>query len=137
MPCGQRLRRSQQARNTQRVNYRAPKGSCAVCPFREQCAPSGRERTVGRSWGQEFVDATEVLMASPLGKQRMVERKIYVEGAFGLGKEFHGLRRTRFRGRWRVQIQVGLTAAAMNIKKAARSRAQPPYPAVASQLLLW
>ena len=117
--------------------YRAPKGSCPACPFREQCTPAGRERTVGRSWGQDFVDRTVELLASPLGKQRLVERKIYAEGAFGLAKELHGLRRTRFKGRWRVQIQVWLTAAAMNIKKAARSRAQQPYPAVASQLLSW
>jgi len=65
------------------VLYQAPKGSCAACPFREQCAPSGRERTVGRSWGQDFVDAMEALLAGPLAKQRLVERKIYIEGDFG------------------------------------------------------
>jgi transposase len=134
-PAGQKLRRYAQARGTQRVQYRAPKGSCAACPFREQCTPSGRERTVGRSWGQEFVDATGELMTSPLGYQRLVERKIYIEGAFGLAKELHGLRRTRFRGRWRVQIQVWLTAAAMNIKKAVRSMRTEPRPAAGSQLL--
>jgi hypothetical protein len=51
----------------------------------------------------------------------MVERKIFVEGAFGLAKELHGLRRTRFRGRQRVQVQLWLTAAAMNIKKAVQA----------------
>jgi len=125
-PASQKLRRYAQERGTQRVLYRAPKGSCPACPFREQCTPSGRERTVGRSWGQDFVDRTVELLASPLGKQRLVERKIYAEGAFGLAKELHGLRRTRFKGRWRVQIQVWLTAAAMNIKKAVRSMAEQP-----------
>jgi hypothetical protein len=51
----------------------------------------------------------------------MVERKVRVEGAFALAKELHGLRRTRFKGRRRVQIQLWLTAAAMNIKKAVGS----------------
>src|SRR5713101_5228172 len=134
-PAGQKLRRYAQVSGTQRVQYRAPKGSCAVCALREQCTPSGRERTIHRSWGQEFVDATEELLASPLGKRRLVERKIYIDGAFGLAKELHGLRRTRFRGRSRVQIQIWLTAAAMNIKKAARSLAQRPYPATAPRLL--
>ncbi len=120
-PAGQKLRRYAQVRSTQRVQYRAPKGSCAACPFREQCSPSGGERTIHRSWGQDFVDRTEELLAGPLGKQRLIERKTYIEGAFGLAKELHGLRRTRFRGRRRVQIQVWLTAAAMNIKKAVRS----------------
>ncbi len=133
--AGQKLRRYAQVKGTQRVQYRAPKGSCAACPFREQCSPSGRERTIHRSWGQEFVDATESLLARPLGKQRLVERKIFIEGAFGLAKELHGLRRTRFKGRWRVQIQVWLTAAAMNIKKAVRRMVQRPHPAAAPRLL--
>jgi len=136
-PAGQKLGRHHQARGQQRVLYQAPKGSCAACPFREQCTPSGSERTVGRSWGQEFVDATAALMASPLGKQRLAERKTYIEGTFGLGKELHGLRRTRFRGNWRVQIQLWLTAAAMNIKRAVRSRAQKPHPAAAARLFCW
>ena len=97
--------------------------------------PSGRERTVGRSWGQDFVDRTVELLASPLGKQRLVERKIYAEGAFGLAKELHGLRRTRFKGRWRVQIQVWLTAAAMNIKKAVKAMRAGDCPAAAASAL--
>jgi len=143
-PAGEKLRRHSQVRGTQRVQYRAPRGSCAACTFREQCAPSGRERTIHRSWGQEYVERTEALLAGPLGKQRLVERKIYVEGAFGLGKELHGLRRTRFRGRWRVQIQLWLTAAAMNIKRAIRQTASkgrpvlPPLLAVViTSLLRW
>jgi hypothetical protein len=139
--AGQKLRRHAEVRGTQRVQYRAPKGSCAACPFREQCAPSGRERTIHRSWGQEFVDATGELLASPLGKQRLIERKTYIEGTFGLAKELHGLRRTRFRHRWRVQVQVWLTAAAMNIKKAAkelnRGTSHEGMPRLLSILLLW
>jgi hypothetical protein len=136
-PAGQKLRRHANRNDTQRVQYRAPKGSCAACPFREQCSPSGRERTIHRSWSQEFVDATAERLASPLGKQRLAERQIYVEGAFGLAKELHGLRRTRFKGRSRVQIQVWLTAAAMNIKKAVKRMVQRPNPAAAPRLLSW
>lgn len=125
-PAGERLRRHTNVRVTQRVQYRAPKGSCPACVYRTQCTPSGRERTIHRSWAQEFVDANEERLASPLGEQRLVERQVCVEGAFGLAKELHGLRRTRFKGRRKVQIQVWLTAAAMNIKKAARSLARSP-----------
>ena len=134
-PAGQKLRRYAQVRGTQRVQYRAPKGSCAACPFRQQCAPSGRERTIHRSWGQEFVEQTAELLATPLGTQRLIERKTYVEGAFGLGKELHGLRRTRFRGRWRVQIQLWLTAAAMNIKRAVRTMNMKGRPATPALLI--
>jgi|SRR6266540_401424 transposase len=138
-PAGLRLRRHNQARDTQRVQYQAPKGSCASCRFRQQCTPSGRERSVGRSWGQEFVDRSEDLLAGSLGKQRLIQRKTYIEGTFGLAKELHGLRRTRFKGRRRVQIQLWLTAAAMNIKRAVRriaTRGRPVAPALLLSLLL-
>lgn len=134
-PAGQKLRRHSQARDTQRVRYQAPKGSCAACPLRAQCAPSGRERTIHRSWGQQYVDATEALLTSPLGEQRLVERQTYVEGPFGLAKDLHGLRQTRFRGKRKVQIQVWLTAAAMNIKKAVRSMAGNPDKPAPSPLV--
>jgi transposase len=136
-PAGQKLKRASNQTGKQRVQYRAPKGSCEACAFREQCTPSGRERTIGRSWGQEFVEAAEALLSSPLGKERMVARKTYAEGAFGLAKELHGLRRTRFKGRWRVQIQVWLTAATMNIKKAATRTGSGPGLAGAPRLLAW
>ena len=134
-PAGQSLHRYANVSGTHRVQYRAPKGSCMGCTFRTQCAPSGRERTLHRSWAQEFVEDAEERLSSPLGKQRMVERKTCVEGVFGLAKELHGLRQTRFRGRWRVQIQLWLTAAAMNIKKAVKST--KPNPKLAEELRLF
>jgi transposase len=130
-PAGERLQRSSNMKGTQRVRYQAPKGSCAPCPHRTQCAPSGIERSLHRSWALDLVEAAEERVASPLGTRRLVERKTYIEGVFGLAKELHGLRRTRFKGRRRVQIQVWLTAAAMNIKRAVRSRALKPDPAAA------
>ncbi len=136
-PAGQKLRRHSNMSGTQRVRYQASKGSCVACAFRTPCAPSGRERAIHRSWAQGFVEAAEERLASPLGKQRLVERQIYVEGAFGLAKELHGLRRTRFKGRRRVQIQLWLTAAAMNIKKAVKSITSNPRPAEAPRLLAW
>jgi transposase len=120
-PAGQKLRRYANLQRTQRVQYRAPNGACVACAFRPQCAPSGIERALHRSWALDLVEAAQDRVGGPKGKTRMTERKIYVEGAFGLAKELHGLRRTRFRGRWRVQVQVWLTAAAMNIKKAVKT----------------
>lgn len=134
-PANQKLRRHTNVQGTRRVQYRAPKGACSSCSFRSLCAPSGRERTIHRSWAQEFVDATELRLGSPLGKKRMAERKTRIEGTFGLAKELHGLRRTRFKGRDRVQIQLWLTAAAMNIKRAVRDTRRKGWPAAPAQLL--
>ncbi len=135
-PAGQKLSRHVNQRDRHQTQYRAPKGSCRTCPFRAQCAPSGRERTVSHSWAYKYVEAAEERMASPLGNQRMGERKTRAEGTFGLGKELHGLRRTRFRGRWRVQIQLWVMAAAMNIKRAVQSRRPHPDMALGHQFLL-
>jgi transposase len=136
-PAGEHLRRHSNLPGTQRVRYQAPKGSCVSCPFRAQCAPSGIDRSLHRSWALDLVEAAQKRVASPLGKRRLVERKTYIEGTFGLAKELHGLRRTRFRGRQRVQIQLWLTATAMNIKRAVRSRVRKPGPAVVPRLLAW
>ncbi len=134
-PAGERLRRHSNLSGTQRVRYQAPEGSCPVCPFRSHCAPSGKARSLHRAWALDLVEAAQGRLASPLGKRRLVERKIYIEGVFGLAKELHGLRRTRFKGRRRVQIQLWLTAAAMNIKKALRKGRPSPRLLGAPQLL--
>ena len=137
--AGQKLRRYANVVRTQRVQYRAPKGACVACPFRSECAPSGVERALHRSWALDLVEAAQERVAGPKGKRRMAERKTRIEGTFGLAKELHGLRRTRFRGRRRVQIQLWLTAAAMNIKRAVRriaTKGRPAAPALLLSILL-
>ena len=119
------------------MRYQAPKGSCAPCPFRAQCAPSGIDRSLHRSSALDLVEAAQQRVASPLGKRRLVERKTYREGTFGLAKELHGLRRTRFRGGRRVQIQLWLTAVAMNIKRAVQKQSPEAWPAAVPRLLAW
>jgi transposase len=136
-PAGQYLRRANNVPRTTRVRYQAPKGVCLTCPFRADCAPTASARSLHRSWGQDYVDAAVERLASPLGKQRMAERKIFVEGAFGLAKELHGLRRTRFRGRHRVQVQLWLTAAAMNIKKAVQAGTRTGSPSFIARVFYW
>jgi hypothetical protein len=134
-PAGQRLQRHSNMAGTGRVRYRAPKGACVACLFRAQCAPSGIERSLHRAWALDLVEAAQERMASPLGKRRLAERKTRIEGTFGLAKELHGLRRTRFRGRRLVQIQLWLTAAAMNIKRAVRYSTRKGWPVAPVQLL--
>lgn len=132
--AGQKLRRYANMQRTQRIQYRAPKGACVACPFRSQCAPSGIERALHRSWALDLVETAQDRVAGAKGKRRMAERKTRIEGTFGLAKELHGLRRTRFRGRQRVQIQLWLTAAAMNIKRAVRNAHRQRWPAPAQLL---
>ncbi|MFH1560468.1 MAG: transposase [Chloroflexota bacterium] len=102
--------------------------------------PSGRERTISRFYDLELIDEAEERITSTLGRQFLREWRVRSEGAFALAKELHGLRRTRFVGRRKVQIQLWLTDAAMNpaqgrvnIKKSVRMlRRLPPTAARAT-----
>jgi IS5 family transposase len=46
-----------------------------------------------------------------LAQRKMIERK------FGEAKKWHGMGRARYRGKWRVAIQVLMTFLVMNIKR--------------------
>jgi transposase len=132
-PAGWRMRRFTTVTTTRRMGYRVEKGACAACRFRGQCAPSGRDRTISRFWDQNLVEAALDRLASPLGRQRRQERMVRAEGVFALAKELHGLRRTRFRGRRKVQIQLWLTAAAINMKRAVQALRRPAPVTMAAQ----
>jgi len=57
----------------------------------------------------------------------MQKRKTAIEGTFAQAKSFHGLRRAKFRGKEKMEIQLLLTAAVINLKKLlARARASSP-----------
>ncbi len=47
----------------------------------------------------------------------MILRKWTIEGLFAEAKQFHGLRRTRYRGLQKVSIQALMTTMAQNIKR--------------------
>jgi hypothetical protein len=122
--------------STQRVGYRVEKETCRSCSFRERCSPSGGQRTISRFFDHELIDEAEERVASVLGRRLLHERQVRAEGAFALAKELHGLRRTRFVGRRKVQVQLWLTAAAMNIKRAAKVLRPLPSAAAAAKVVV-
>jgi hypothetical protein len=119
-PDGKSMKRFAHRASTKRVSYRVAKGACLGCRFREQCTPTGQNRTISRFFDQRLVDEAKERLSSTRGKELLLQRRVSAEGVFAWAKELHGLRRTRFMGRWKVQIQVWLTAAVINIKKAVR-----------------
>lgn len=104
------------------TEYRAPAGVCLDCRFRAQCSPTGKPRGIRRSFDRGLIEDALRWLETDEGKQRYKQRQTYVETQFGIAKERHGLRRAQWRGRWKVQIQVWLTAAAMNMKKLVKSK---------------
>jgi len=122
-PAGQILARRMVRPSNRTILYKAPPGVCQTCRFRSQCSPSGKERGLSRSFDRRFLEEAQRWLTTEEGKRRFGQRKVYVETVFAIAKDRHGLRRAQWRGKWKVQIQVWLTAAAMNIKKLARTTA--------------
>jgi len=89
-----------------RIIYRCEPGICQTCHLNKQCTPYGNLRTVTRLFDQRLVEEAKARIENPVGKVLIRQRKTRIEGLFALGKELHGLRRTRLMGRWKVQIQL-------------------------------
>jgi IS5 family transposase len=101
-------------------SYIAPPGVCESCQFRAECSPSGKPRTLRRHMDRVYLEAAAQWLRSGEGRSRFKQRKVYIETTFAWAKDLHGLRRAQWRGRWKVQVQLWLTAAAMNFKEASK-----------------
>ena len=103
--------------------YRITGGHCRDCPQRVGCLPENarhRARFVYRSPHQHEIDRVRKRQQTPTFIGKMIRRKWTIEGLFAEAKQFHGLRRARYRGLHKVSIQALMTALAQNIKRVAR-----------------
>ena len=93
---------------------------CQGCSRQKECVSySVRE---GRA---KLLLSLERQMNFACGMPKDEWRKLYkyrsiIERIYGRAKKWHGLERARYRGRWRVAIQVFMTFFVMNAKKALR-----------------
>ncbi len=120
-PAGKTMKRFAMVQNKKRVAYRCEPGTCQTCQLHSKCTPYGNARSVTRFVDQRLVEEARERIENPLGRELMKQRKTRIEGIFTLGKELHGLRRTRLMGRWKVQIQLWLTATVINLKRAIKA----------------
>jgi transposase len=100
--------------------YRITGGHCRHCPMSSTCLPDSqkfRARFVYRGIHQDEVEAVRRRQSTAAFRQRLVERKWKIEGLFGEAKQNHGLRRARYRGLSKVQIQFFMIAIALNCKR--------------------
>lgn len=116
---------------TNRNGYREYKSKpyiCITCPTREKCTHSKNyQKLVTRHVWQEYLERTEDVRLSPLGKESYQRRKETIERVFADAKEKHGMRYTHHRGLARVANWVRLKFAAMNLKKLAVWRWRDRY----------
>jgi transposase len=120
-PAGKVMKRLREWLGKKRVIYRCEPGTCQTCQMHKECTPYGNLRTVTRFFDQRLIEEAKARIENPVGKELIRQRKTRIEGIFALGKELHGLRRTRLMGRWKVQIHLWLTATVINLKRAIKA----------------
>lgn len=124
-PNGCYLNFFNQVRNERRRRYAADPADCASCPHKSRCT-TGKRRYVDRHLSEAARERT--VREGPRYRQMMRDRRI-AEHLFMLAKRDHGMRRARSLGLAAVQIQVALTAAAINLRKLVRHLALTPAQA--------
>lgn len=124
-PAGQKLVKKSYNSSKKQYKYdQAGRGQCNSCPLKQSCSPNRSCRTIPRLLYQEDVDRGRELAQTSEYKKQIRKRKHILESLFGEAKEFHGLRRARFRGLERVTIQVLWTATVLNIKRILENAAE-------------
>lgn len=100
--------------------YRITGGHCKNCPKKAACLPEkhgNRARFIYRSPHQDEIDRVRKRQVTTTFRKKLVERKWKIEGLFAEAKENHGLRRARYRGRSKFQIQCYMIALIQNFKR--------------------
>jgi len=117
-PHGQTLRRTHTSEAQQRIQYRAQASTCRACPLKAQCTPATKMgRSVWRSFGEEYLERVQAYQSTAAYQKALRKRQVWVEPLFAEAKAWHGLRRFRLRGLWRVNSEALLTATGQNLKR--------------------
>jgi Transposase DDE domain len=114
---GQPLRRYRVAWERELVGYVADPAACTACPAKAACTPGTTGRHVHRSLHEAYLDRVRASHATESYKRAMRKRAVWIEPLFGEAKQWHGLRRFRFRGLTKVTTQTLLCAAGQNLKR--------------------
>lgn len=123
-PSGETLTYS----TTDREGYRQYKSNpihCKACPLLDQCTRSkNHQKVLTRHVWEDHKEQVRQNRLSIDGKHLYKKRKETIERSFADGKELHGLRYCRLRGKENVLEQALMTATAQNIKKIANHLAK-------------
>ena len=129
-PQGQPLTRLTAKYTDEAVVYRADPATCNACPVKSACTASTHGRTVQRSFYAEYLDRVRAYHETAAYQKAMRKRSVWVEPLFGEAKDWHGLRRFRLRGLWKVNAEALLIATGQNLKRLLKKRGwgRRPWP---------
>lgn len=123
-PAGHQMKPTKMDRDSEMFVISKP--VCDLCPFESTCVTdaqrrNGRGKRVRIHHRQHLFQAVLEQEKDPVFKMKLKERMWKMEGIFAEAKSHHGLRRARYRGRAKVQIQVYIVATVQNLKRLAGS----------------
>jgi transposase len=116
-PEGQPLPRYTAKHTEDSVMYRADAAVCNACPVKAACTPSQSGRSLHRSDYSPLLERVKGYQETAAYQKAMRKRQVWVEPLFGEAKDWHGLRRFRLRGLWKVNCEALLIAAGQNLKR--------------------
>jgi transposase len=132
-PAGQTLSKRKHWTDRKAFEYVTARGVCQQCSLRSQCTQSEKGgRTLKRHERQELLDRLRTQARSAPARRDIRIRQHFMERSFAQATRF-GLKRARWRGLWRVQIQDYLIAIVQNIELLIAHVA--PKPRIALALL--
>jgi len=116
-PNGKVLKRKTKSYTQNRVFYKANRKDCIVCPQRDSCISGKAEARLVTRYDSLHYEKAKGWYYSSFGKTMQKLRSTILEGIMGQAKSLHGMNRAKFRGLKKVEIQLLLTATAINLKK--------------------
>lgn len=112
----------------QRMIFTLPRKYCTQCPRALTCLTEYEYKNRAKRFAvpdhHEIFSTTMKKQERPGFKRKLRERMWKMEGVFAEAKSFHGLRRARYRGRAKVQIQVYMISTVQNLKRLAGAALQ-------------
>lgn len=115
-PAGKILKYRGYNRQEKRYMYKASKKECGTCQLKYKCCKAAT-RTVTRHQYHKYIQQAKEHLNSSSARKTLRLRKVISEGVNAEAKDNHCLRRAKCRGLSKMQIQLWLTACAINLKR--------------------
>ena len=138
-PNGEELHYSASSSTEDSRRYWAKAKVCIACPLKAQCTTSSRGRRLSRHVDEAYFERVRTYHTTDPYKKAIRKRSVWVEPLFAEGKQWHGMRRYRLRGLWRVNCEGLMRAAGQNLKRLLKKRGwgRRPWPGGAESVLFF
>lgn len=122
-PEGHLIKLSFREKVSSRNAFTLPRSTCLSCVRADTCLTAYEKKNRGKKlllsdFYQIWLRTLEK-QKDPEFKKKLWERMWKMEGIFAEAKSHHGLRKARYRGRWKVQTQVYVVSMVQNLKRLA------------------